>query len=58
MELVLYIITEDSNSARVFWDLVIKEYISSDNYVLVPLLKKQNGTRVGGNTTLGNEIRR
>jgi len=53
---VLYIITEDSNSARVFWDLVIKEYISSDNYVLVPLLKKQNGTRVGGNTTLENQV--
>lgn len=53
---MLYIITEDSNSARAFWELAAKEFRGSKNYVLVPLLKEENGKQVGGNTTLENQV--
>lgn len=53
---MLYIITEDSNSARMFWSLAAKEFKGADNYVLVELLKKQNGKQAGGNTTLENQV--
>lgn len=53
---MLYIITEDSNSAREFWKITVEESIGSKNYVLVPLLKGESGKHVGGNTTLENQV--
>ena len=47
---MLYIITEDSNSAREFWDKAASVYRGAGAYTMVPLLKG------GGNTTLKAQI--
>lgn len=47
---MLYIITEDSNSAREFWDKAASVYRGAGTYTMVPLLKG------GGNTTLKAQI--
>ncbi|GFI11125.1 MAG: hypothetical protein HFI21_00315 [Lachnospiraceae bacterium] len=48
---MLYIITEDSNSARCFWDCAAHTFRGKGNYILVDL---QNDN--GGNTTLNNQV--
>lgn len=53
---MLYVITEDTNSARSFWNIVAKTFRGDDNYILVSLLKDKNGKEVGGNTTLENQV--
>lgn len=53
---MLYIITEDTNSARTFWKIVADIWKTSDNYTLVPLLNDNDGKQVGGNTALENQV--
>ena len=48
---MLYIITEDSNSARDFWEYAASVYRNKGTYMMVPLPR---GT--GGNTTLKSQI--
>lgn len=48
---MLYIITEDSNSARDFWEYAVGVYRNKGTYTMVPL---SGGT--GGNTTLKEQI--
>lgn len=48
---MLYIITEDKNSARDFWEAAASVYRDSGTYTLVPLLNND-----GGNTTLWNQV--
>lgn len=47
---MLYIVTEDSNSARTFWSKAAETYRKAGTYTLVPLLSG------GGNTTLKGQI--
>ncbi len=53
---MLYIITEDSNSARVFWEIVVNEFRGKNNYILVPLFKGKDSKDSGGNTTLKSQV--
>lgn len=47
---MLYIITEDENSARDFWNYAASVYRSHGTYTLVPLITN------GGNTTLKAQV--
>lgn len=53
---MLYIITEDSNSARDFWKCVAKTFRAANTYTLVPLIKNKNGKPSAGNTTLNTQV--
>lgn len=53
---MLYIITEDSNSARVFWDNVANAFRGDANYKLMPFLLGKSGKRASGNTTLWDQL--
>lgn len=53
---MLYIITEDTNSARAFWKEVAEVFRGNGNYTLVPLPKGKDNKDSGGNTTLKNQI--
>ena len=53
---MLYIITEDSNSARYFWECVAKTFRKSTEYIMVPLPKDAQGNNVGGNSTLNAQV--
>lgn len=53
---MLYIITEDSNSARVFWDCAADKFKGKENYELVPLPVGSDGKPTGGNTTLESQV--
>lgn len=44
---MLYIITEDSNSAREFWDKAASVYRGAGAYTMVPLLKEKEAAYVG-----------
>lgn len=48
---MIYIVTEDQNSARDFWRIVADTFLGSDNYVLEPL-----PVGGGGNTRLQEQI--
>lgn len=54
---MLYIITEDSNSARVFWDTVAGVFKGKDNYRMVPFLNGKNGKPSSGNSTLVSQLK-
>lgn len=53
---MLYIITEDSNSARTFWDYVASTFRGDINYKLMPFLLGKDGKRASGNTTLWDQL--
>lgn len=53
---MLYIITEDTNSARTFWKIVADTWKTSGNYTFVPLLKDSKGKQIGGNTALEHQV--
>ncbi len=46
-----YLVTEDENSARDFWSIVISTYVKSGEYEIEPLQKGK-----GGNTTLRRQV--
>lgn len=54
---MLYIITEDSNSARVFWKYAAKTFRGDGNYKMVPFLKGTDGKPSSGNSTLVNQLK-
>lgn len=54
---MLYIITEDSNSARVFWDYVANTFRGKDAYKMVAFLQGKDGKESSGNTTLYNQLK-
>lgn len=55
---MFYIITEDRNSARQFWECVAETFLTQDKFELVELLKGSDGQYVAGNRTLVNQIHR
>ena len=53
---MLYVVTEDKNSARVFWTAIVKCFCAEESYEIVELPKAENGQSYGGNTTLNQQI--
>lgn len=53
---MLYIITEDSNSARVFWEYAAKTFRGEGEYEIVSFLRGKDGKPSSGNTTLSNQL--
>ena len=53
---MLYIITEDSNSARDFWKCVADTFRGQGKYIMVALPKDARGNDVAGNTTLDSQV--
>lgn len=48
---MIYIITEDKNSARDFWEIAAKNHVGDSNYKMVPLVNES-----AGNTTLDAQV--
>ena len=53
---MLYIITEDSNSARDFWQCVAQTFRSVDSFLLVSFPIGSDGQTASGNTTLKAQV--
>lgn len=53
---MLYIITEDSNSARAFWDAVAKTFRGKNKYKMMPFLIGKDGKPSSGNSTLADQL--
>ena len=53
---MLYIITEDSNSARDFWQCVARTFRSAESFLLVPFPIGSDGRTASGNTTLKAQV--
>ena len=52
----MYIITEDSNSARDFWQCVAQTFRSVDSFLLVSFPIGSDGQTASGNTTLKAQV--
>lgn len=52
----IYIVTEDTNSARAFWNSVAMVFRGKDSYIMVPLLKGKDNKNSSGNTTLKSQV--
>lgn len=53
---MFYIITEDSNSARVFWDYAVKTFKGEKEYKLVPFLLGKDNKESSGYSTLDDQV--
>ena len=53
---MLYIITEDSNSSRDFWQCVAQTFRPVDSFLLVPFPSGSDGQNASGNTTLKAQV--
>lgn len=54
---MLYIVTEDRNSARDFWECVATTFKETNEFILVPLpIDAKTNTVNGGNTTLKTQV--
>ena len=49
---MIYVVTEDTNSARDFWKIVFHTFLDASQFQFVPLLLNTIGIPVGGNTML------
>lgn len=52
---MLYIMTEDSHSARVFWEIAANTFRENENYKVLPFLNNNN-LIMSGNTSLWDQL--
>lgn len=53
---MLYVITEDTNSGRDFWNKVFNIFLGKDNYEMVQFIQDKNGKPISGNMALNRLV--